>query len=93
VNGELRAQSYKDVQLGWAREGEKLAYAVCSPASSARQAQPSNYRYLLFVFLRSAHMEPGNRLSDPPAASKEDCRGVCCFRLTLKTHMMYPFSS
>lgn len=69
MDGGLQAQSYSAAQPGLARKDEKLARAICSHASLAREAQHSNYRYLFFVFLRSAHVEPSNRLSDPPAAS------------------------
>lgn len=31
--------------------------------------QSSNYKYLLFVFLKSAHMEPSNRLNDLSVAT------------------------
>lgn len=30
--------------------------------------QSSNYKYLLLVFLKSAYMEPSNRLNDPSVA-------------------------
>lgn len=33
--------------------------------------QSSNYRHLLFVFLKPAHMEPSNRLNDPSVATYE----------------------
>ena len=31
----------------------------------------SNYKYLLFVFPKSAHVEPSNRLNDPSVATGE----------------------
>lgn len=69
LDGGLPDHSYSAAQPGLAREDGKLARAICSHASSAREARHSNYRYLYFVFLRSAHVEPSNRLSNPLAAS------------------------
>lgn len=51
---------------GKGRKGNgKPVCTVCSPAG----LPSSNYKYLLFVFLKSAHMEPSNRLNDLSVAT------------------------
>lgn len=83
LDGGLTAQSYSAAQPGLA--GKMKSWAVQSAAMPARpEAWHSNYRYLFFVFLRSAHVEPSNRLSDPPADSWEDWEGCVDLVLYLK---------
>lgn len=49
-------------------QGKMTSWPVQSAAMPAQPGRLSTI-YLLFVFLRSAHVEPSNRLSDPLAAS------------------------
>lgn len=49
MNSELRAQSYSDVQLRWAREGEKLAMqSAALPAQPERLSPTITVIYYLF---------------------------------------------
>lgn len=49
--------------------------------------QSSSYKYLLFVFPKSAHVEPTNRLDDPSVATQEG--GRAWFVFAVKTHITY----
>lgn len=57
-----------EAEPGQGREEGRL-HSLQSYLLSQGGPQSSNYKYLLFVFLMSAHMEPSNRLNDPSVAT------------------------
>ena len=64
VGGKVR------LSQGRAREQGRLHSLHCLLSQGGPQS--SNYKYLLFVFPKSAHMEPSNRLNDSSVATRED---------------------
>lgn len=54
---------------GGTRDLERQPHSLQPCLLSQEGPLSSNYKYLLFVFLKSAHMEPSNRLNDPSVAT------------------------